>query len=260
MAERHKKILNVSTFVYNGKQKVELEVEGLENKIYLSPANIKQNTNIDINEVEILIGSTIRPTFYKKGEKMLNDKICKDDNTVINDFWITLLDTIPKLREINKNHILPLKKIVKVFQFTREEDIVGFELENEDNPFYIKSYKLERITNLEPSEFHILTNSYIAPIYYKKGEVLKQGDIVRKDNRILKKLNIRFSGTIDEMHKNYKEPEQNNNYHEEERFDDRETYSYEQYGGPSDGYGGMLDDDFINDALGGEPDAIWNID
>lgn len=34
---------------------------------------------------------------------------------------------------------------------------------------------------------------------------------------------------------------------------------YDEYGGPSDGYGGRLDDDFINDALGGQADAIWNI-
>lgn len=35
---------------------------------------------------------------------------------------------------------------------------------------------------------------------------------------------------------------------------------FDEYGGPSDGYGGRLDDDFINDALDGNPDAYWNID
>lgn len=35
---------------------------------------------------------------------------------------------------------------------------------------------------------------------------------------------------------------------------------YNKYGNPSDGYGDSLDDDFIDDALDGEPDAYWNID
>jgi len=34
---------------------------------------------------------------------------------------------------------------------------------------------------------------------------------------------------------------------------------YSEYGGPPDGYGGYLTDDFIDDALGGEPDANSNI-
>ena len=35
---------------------------------------------------------------------------------------------------------------------------------------------------------------------------------------------------------------------------------FDKYNGPSDGYGGALSDDFIDDALSGDPDAIWNID
>lgn len=35
---------------------------------------------------------------------------------------------------------------------------------------------------------------------------------------------------------------------------------YSDYGGPTDGYGGNLTDDFIDDALGGEYGAILNID
>lgn len=41
---------------------------------------------------------------------------------------------------------------------------------------------------------------------------------------------------------------------------DRTRITYSQYGGPLDGYGGSLDDDFINDVLDGKPDAYWNID
>lgn len=47
-------------------------------------------------------------------------------------------------------------------------------------------------------------------------------------------------------------------YFKSQKYDQDDNYS--QYGGPSDGYGGSLDDDFINGALGGEPDANWNLD
>lgn len=39
-----------------------------------------------------------------------------------------------------------------------------------------------------------------------------------------------------------------------------EYTGFEEYGGPSDGYGGRLDDDYIDDVLDGHPDAYWNID
>jgi hypothetical protein len=49
-------------------------------------------------------------------------------------------------------------------------------------------------------------------------------------------------------------------YSATDRSDKSHGQSYAQYNGPSDGYGGHLDDDFIKDALGGDPDAYWNID
>ena len=38
------------------------------------------------------------------------------------------------------------------------------------------------------------------------------------------------------------------------------SVNYSNYGGPSDGYGGRLDDEYIDDAFGGDADAYWNID
>lgn len=50
-------------------------------------------------------------------------------------------------------------------------------------------------------------------------------------------------------------PRTRTNYSEESK-----RGNYSEYGGPSDGYGGYLDDDFINDVLDGDPSAIWNLD
>ena len=50
------------------------------------------------------------------------------------------------------------------------------------------------------------------------------------------------------------------NNHASEDDDFHSSSNYDEHGGPSDGYGGHLSDDFINDALGGEADAYWNLD
>lgn len=47
---------------------------------------------------------------------------------------------------------------------------------------------------------------------------------------------------------------------EQQLRDYESSDDYRTHGGPSDGYGGRLDDDFIDDAFGGEADAYWNID
>ena len=85
---RHRIIKDVFTIIFQGRQRIGFETEGLNEVIYLSYGNVKQCTGIKINEVEILIGSKIRPEFYQVGEKMLNGKICDNQQTIIKDFWI----------------------------------------------------------------------------------------------------------------------------------------------------------------------------
>ena len=252
---RHKKIINISTFFHKGKQRVEIEIKNNKASIYLTPSNIKQNTNVEVNELEILIGSKIRPTYFKIGEKMLNGEKCTIENLIIKDFWITPSTSIEEMRKLNESKILPLKRIQKVFQFTRNnKNSVGFDI-GEEKAIFLSSNRLEGLTQLDPSEFHILQNSYVAPVYFQKGEVLFNGEKAYKSNVLLKKLNLRYSGTVEEMHSNIVEDNSNFYYSENDN-----SKSYDQYGGPSDGYGDYLDDDFINDALGGEPSAYWNID
>ena len=118
----------------------------------------------------------------------------------------------------------------------------------------------QRLDN--PREFHILEGSFICPEYYKEGEQMggTHGLIAKKSGVMLKNLNLRFSGNAEEMHKNFEE-RPNFHYSNSRNYNDRENRSsYNQYGGPSDGYGGSLDDDFINNVLDGDPSAIWNID
>jgi hypothetical protein len=60
------------------------------------------------------------------------------------------------------------------------------------------------------------------------------------------------------MHQNFEENEPN--FYYSNSNNSKNSSSYDEYGGPDDGYRGHIDDDFINDVLGGHPDAFWNID
>ena len=62
---RHKKILEVFTIIYKGRQRVGFKVEEMDKYVFLGPQNVKQCTDIELTEVEILTGSTLRPELYK---------------------------------------------------------------------------------------------------------------------------------------------------------------------------------------------------
>ena len=88
--KRHRQILRVFSFIHKKKQMVGLEIEGIQNTIFLRPGNILQNTGIEIREVELLVGSAIRPEFYEVGEEMFGGKICETDDKFVKDFYIEL--------------------------------------------------------------------------------------------------------------------------------------------------------------------------
>ena len=253
----HKKITEVFVRIVKGRQIVGFKVENHKYTIFLTGSNIKQNTNLNINEVDMLVGSLIRTDFYKKGEKMFSGKICDKDNLLIRDFWITLVpDNLNKFRKLNRHKKLNFKKISQIFTFSRNGRInCGIKTLDEEVTFVTKR-RLERLTNLDETEFHILENSYINPVYYKSGEIMANGEKCYSNNKLIKELNLRFSGNVEQMHQNFEENKPKSYHSKSNHSND----SYDKYGGPSDGYGGNIDDDFINDVLGGHPDAYWNID
>ena len=255
----NKKISRVFARIIKGKQLVGFEIENQKYTIFLSGSNVKQNTHLEINEIEMLEGSLIRPDFYAKGEKMINGKICKKSNFLIRDFWITLVpNNLEYFREINEHKKLDFKIIKQIFTFSRNGKInCGVKTLDEEVVFVTKK-RLEGLTDLNESEFHILEDSYINPLFYKKGEIMAGGKKCYSDNSITKELNLRFSGNVMQMHQNFEENEPN--FYYSNSNNSKNSSSYDEYGGPDDGYGGHIDDDFINDVLGGHPDAFWNID
>jgi hypothetical protein len=253
---RHKKILDVYTIIYKGRQRVGFKVEGMDKHIFLSPGNVKQCTNIELIEVEILIGSTLRPELYKVGEEMINGQICKSGYPIIKDFWIECKDSIENMRKLNADKLKNFKEIQKVFTFNRnDKNIVGLDID-EEKAVFVQANRITNLTKLDLSEIHILEGSFIAPEYYKEGENIYEGidhkpEIFRKSGVILKELNLRLFGKVEEMH---------------ERFENSEpSYStgyYESYGNYNSGYDS---NNWLADAAGSDdPEvmsiAYWNMD
>ena len=206
---RHKKIVEVFTIIYKGRQQVGFKVEGMDKYLYLNPENVRQCTNIDLTEVEILIGSTIRTELYKEGEKMFSGRIYKGSRPIIKDFWIECSDSIENMRKVNAEKLKDFKKIHKVFTFNRnDKDIIGFDV-GEEKAVFIPANRVTNLTKLDLSEIHILEGSYVAPEFYKEGEILDfagkniKPEICRKSGVILKDLNLRLYGKAEEMHERY---------------------------------------------------------
>lgn len=256
----HLKIKNVFTCIRNGIQWVGFHIGDNEKCVFLSPAQVRQCTNVNIDEVEILIGSTLSPEFYKAGETMFNGKVCETPETQIKDFWIEPSGTIEEMRELNSDKIKPYKKIKKVFQFHRNgKDIVGFDV-NEEKAIFINANSLAGFTKLDPSEFHILVGSYVIPVYYQKGENIYEGmdrppEPCRKSNMILKYLDLRMYGNAEQMHEDFEANAPNYYTADQDNYENfGYQRSYEKYGG-SHGY----DDMTIDVAFEGDPANIWNV-
>lgn len=249
--QRHKIITEVFTRIKKGRQIVGFRVENFPYVIYLTAKQVKQNTNLEIDEVEMLVGSGIRAVFYKKGEELFDGSICYCDNILIKEFWITIVQDIDEFKALNNFKLVDLEIIINVFTFKRiNVESVGIKTSN-GNVYFVTVKRLSALTKLEASEFHILEKSFVKPEFYHNGEKMANGEICYGENKIIKALNLRLRGNVEEMHEYF---ENGSNY-----FYSMQP-SYEYYGGPSDGYGGSLDDDFINDVLDGDPEAYWNID
>lgn len=254
---RHKKIINVFPRIKKGRQLVGFEVENYPYLIYLTAKQIKANTQLEITEIDMLIGSFIRPEFYQIGEQQFNGEITHEANKLIKEFWITLnANNLEEFKLKNKHNYKVLEIIEETFTFYRKSvKNVGIKT-NKGNTYFITSKRLTALTNLQPSEFNILESSFVNPEFYVNGEVMAGGNICMGNNKIIKALNLRFIGDFNEMNENY-----SHYYYSSRKLSSKNSYySYDEYNGPSDGYGGNLDDDFINDVLDGHAEAYWNID
>ena len=242
----YKLIANIRTRLRNKRQLVIIEFKDNE-VVFISPNQIKQNTTLEVNEIELLIGSSMRMDFYEKGEEMFNGKICDKENLVLKEYFFHLEKPVDKLRAENKERLLPYEKIVKIFRFFKfNRENAGIETES-GRIIYMPQKRLDTQSKLDKSEQHILVGSYIMPEYFQPGETFMDGTIVQKTT-VLKCLNLRFSDNIDGMHESFESDVSSN-------YGTNYGTSFVKYGG----YNGYSDD-AIDDAFEGDPSNTWNVD
>ncbi|MCA0235862.1 MAG: hypothetical protein LCH81_05730 [Bacteroidetes bacterium] len=247
---RHKSIKNIKTRIRNKKQLVIVEFENNE-FVFLSPNNISQNTGLEIFELELLIGSTLRIEFYKKGDKMFNGSICDKDNLIVKEYFFELKKEVERLRIEDKNQILGFRKIKKIFYFYKfGKDNVGIQTED-DSVTFISLKRFEIQSSLNKSEQHILTGSYIFPEFYMIGETLHNGTPVTQDNKILKWINLRYSDKIENMHQNF---ENSIGYYNGKEYSNTSDDGPGAYGYDS------WEEMTLHEALDGDSSNYWNID
>lgn len=225
------KIIKVSTALSKKRQVAILETIN-KDVIYISPNNISQNTSLAIFEIELLIGSKVRIEYYSKGEKMFKG-ICQKDNSIVKDYFFDLLKPIEKLRIENNFQLLPFLKISKIFNFHKfNQDNVGIELSN-GKVIYMSQKRFDFQSKLDKNDQFILVGSYVMPQYYAFGEILPSGMQVRENNKVLKSLNLRYSGNYDTMFDIAAEANgagEDDNDYIDPNFSTRKSYGPESYG------------------------------
>jgi hypothetical protein len=216
-------------------------------------------TSVRPNELEVFVGSQL--------------KLSEDYNVnAIDEFLLSAaqLTSFRKLVNENKNG---LEKILDITSYESKYGSFIYQLKTSSNIYEINYKPLSIMTRIVEPLFSSLIGCYIRPVFFREGEMM--GKIrCQNSGRTIKDLNLRYSFKFPEKiftlrfnaefddfrGKKFAVPELKNSSENINHTDSAGSSTQGQYGGPRDGYGGTLDDDFINDVLDGDPDAYWNID
>lgn len=232
------KIINgVQRFIFVVEKELKEEYKGVPfapevDNIILSPYAIEENTNINLGEIEILIGSKLTynerkliisstrkaasnrhslcglsyySTNLKERQKIshhiesFKELIKIRENNYLQDFSINYLCSKEKMRELNRRRLngYNFKKIKKVFIRNKT---VGLDLGGKELVF-VPSHLLMKQTNLYLNELNILEDSYITLSYEYKGDIITTTEHpprihVVKETR-LRGINLRMSERVD---------------------------------------------------------------
>lgn len=256
VSERYSIITDVYVRFYNKRQLIVLNRQNGK-PVFLSYNQVKQSTGLYIDQIELLVGSSIRVNYYEYGDIMYNGRECNSEQSIVKDFWITLADTIENLKIKNSTFLRCFDKIVRIDIKSINGISKAIILTDKGKKIWTNSKYLSKYTTLDIEEIRILEGSLIWVIFYNVGEILRNGTKVTTADKIEKEYQIRFIYEYEKMYKNF---EYTNKLQEDSTGDVFVKNKYGEYDGPSDGYGGYLDDDFINDVLDGNVDAYWGLD
>lgn len=231
-----------------------LIVEGLKGAIFnefeSTPGDLHYNI-IKNNPTPLVRYSISFPPDLNNGIR--NDHFVKHLNN--DELFYRKFDVISSTKSIKRNS--PAKSFIQIITNT--------------GVFSLSEIIFKKITGLEVCEHDLIIGSYLTVETWNEGDVFiglnGKKIVVKKSGVILKNPEIRTAPDFISAKNSFlrlTSSQQRKSINVSGPNDPLHYWSnsngYYQYGGPPDGYGGFVSDDFINDALGGEPDAIWNID
>ncbi|MBK8143390.1 MAG: hypothetical protein IPK57_22040 [Chitinophagaceae bacterium] len=265
-------IIKIEPFIHDRKQCVGVYLKERKDPVAFTYDYVFNSMwQIRTTELELLIDSYLEPIYFQKGETLRNGRKANSNNYHIKWWTLVLNGTQKEIREKN-NSLCPIfQTLYDTYIFKRKDRDVVRIRSTCDKVYFVDLKELERVTGLKQDEFDLLTGAFISPTYYKAGEVSeKTGWIVYEDDKIVKDLNLRVVRTIDfnsklpsnqkleltspSIHKNFHNDDYDGHYDRHE-YDDNSRPSYEKY----NGYNGF-DDDTIDQAFEGDPEATWNVD
>ena len=200
---RHQEITNVIAKIICGRQVIGLELERAQEVVFLSPEQVYQNTNIGVDEVELLIGSEARIDFYKKGEKMFSKKICQEDYNLVKEYYISLAEPIEILRKSKAHQLKGFKKIIDVYSFVKNDKNFVC-LVTEDSKVHVTLNQITSLTHIDTSELTKIIGSFVMAEYFESGDQMKSGSICNKSGRIMKDYSIRLADKLENLQKKSK--------------------------------------------------------
>jgi hypothetical protein len=261
-------ITNIDTSIKDKELYVSFNIEGEWYPFMEVPFTsiVKTIGQITIFEIDILEGCYLEPhSFYKLGDKLPDGKTVFKENEFPKTWKITFDGTLEDLRHINKSKLLSFQTIynVEVSEKNSKEPYVKVRTTN-DNVYFTKIPTFKSLVGLNEDGFAILKGVFISPIMFKKGDSSEYNGrftTITQDDKIVASFNLRIEGSLDNnynLHGNVKMKNENNYSNQGYGGDDNDDNyrpSYEKY----NGYNGF-DDDTIDDAFEGDPDATWNVD
>ncbi len=222
---------------------------------------------LSVFEIDLLEGCYLEPSsFYKRGDKLPDGKTVFEEDKFPKTWKINIDGTLDELRERNKSKLLPFQTIYSVDISEKNSKVPYVKVTTtDDNVYFTKVPTFKSLVGLSESEFEILNGVFISPVMYKKGDSSEYNGrfiTITQDDKIVASFNIRIEGTLDN----------NYNLHGDARMKNESNYSNQRYVGDDDnddsyspsyekynGYNGW-DDDTIDNAFEGDPNATWNVD
>lgn len=228
-------------------------------------SSVQKNVGqVSVFEIDLLEGCYLEPSsFYKPGDNLPDGNTVLEENKFPKTWKINIDGTLEELRERNKSKLLSFQTIYSVdISEKNSKEPYAIVRTTDNNVYFTKVPTFKSLVGLNEGEFEILKGAFISPVMFKKGDTSEYNGrfiTITQDDKIVASFNIRIEGTLIN----------NYNLHGDAKMKNESNYSNQRYSGDDDydgpsyekynGYNGW-DDNTIDNAFEGDPEATWNVD